>query len=494
MEKKRIIVCEFHQETNTFNPVINPLNRFNAGDVFEGEEIFAKRMQASSAVHGGVDAITEAGGEVIPTVFMDSVSLGRVVDEAFELMKARMQYYIETVGEFDGVYAALHGATCTVSLDDTCGEFLKFLRRLVGDKPIAVSCDLHGKITDTMLENADFICGYQTYPHVDFYETGYRAAKLCMEKLAGKTHYRAAVHVPMLVPPAGYTTSKEPLKSLAQKGKTLVADGVLEDYSIFVVQPWLDVNPIASTVLTVADDPETAKKQANILAQELLAMREEMWPEMYSVDEIIDFAEKNEKPMPVILGEPSDSPNGGAMGDSPVVAMRLQARGSQLKSAVFIRDEKAVEKAFSLGVGATAEFSIGAGWTPDMPGPFVGEGIVVGLYENEVTTAKFPHVGAGAAIAFGNLTIIACVNGTSAHYPDIYREFGVEPTQCDLLVAKANTSFRAHYAPLSDLIMVADTPGPCASNLKQLKWHNVPKGLYPFDLPEDYTLPEAKLW
>ena len=58
---------------------------------------------------------------------------------------------------------------------------------------------------------------------------------------------------------------------------------------------------------------------------------------------------------------------------------------------------------------------------------------------------------------------------------------------------KANTSFRASYANISDLIYVADTPGAGASNLKQFKWHHIPKGLYPFDLPADFRVQNASV-
>jgi microcystin degradation protein MlrC len=70
----------------------------------------------------------------------------------------------------------------------------------------------------------------------------------------------------------------------------------------------------------------------------------------------------------------------------------------------------------------------------------------------------------------------------------------MEPADYDLVVVKANTSFRAHYAAIAGPIYVSDTPGAGASNMRQFKWKNLPKGMYPLDLPEDYKLPEAKIW
>lgn len=93
-----------------------------------------------------------------------------------------MTHYTQTE-EFDGVFVPLHGATCCVSEDDACGAFLG---SLVGNKPIAAACDLHAKITPRMLRNADVICGYQTYPHVDLFNTGRRTARQLLTLLSGK--------------------------------------------------------------------------------------------------------------------------------------------------------------------------------------------------------------------------------------------------------------------------------------------------------------------
>jgi len=161
---------------------------------------------------------------------------------------------------------------------------------------------------------------------------------------------------------------------------------------------------------------------------------------------------------------------------------------------VFIRDKAAVEQAFQLGEGATAAFSVGAGLTPGMPGPLQAEGTVLGLYANAITTGKYPEMGRVAVIRFGSIRTVVCEDGTSSQFPDMYRAFGIEPKDCRLVVVKANTSFRAHYAPITDLIYVADTPGAGASNLRQCRWEHLPKGLYPFDLPEEYTPEEAVIW
>jgi len=500
MSTKRVFFFEFRQESNTFNPVVAIPAHFNSGLPFEGVEMTESRLNTRHSVQGAVHAIRDAGGEVIPSMYFRAPSGGRVADEVFEMLKEGIKRHLDAAGEIDGVYAALHGATCTESEDDACGAIIEYIRTLVGDKPIAVSHDLHAKVTEKMLRNAQIVCGYHTYPHLDFYETGYRAGKLLMEKIAGSQTKMATVAIPMLIPPAGYTTGAEPFKSLITMGDEMVASGKIRDYSVFAVQPWLDIDEIASRVITIGEDTEEAKACAAKLAQRLFEIRDEVQPPMLTVDEIIDIAEKNTTGKPVLLAESADSPNGGAVGDSPVVALRVLERGSKVKTGLFVTDPAAVEHAFEVGVGNTGTFTFGAAFTPGVPGPVTAEGRVRSLHDGWWTQEGAAGrgtafcFGRSAVINIGNVDVLLITQGGASGDPQVLRHFGIEPTLYDLIVVKANTSFRAPYAPISDLVYVADTAGACASNLHQLKWEKLPKGIYPFDLPENYTIEQPTVW
>ena len=498
---KKIFFFEFRQESNTFNPVVAEPEHFNSGLPFEGDEMTKLRLNTRHSVQGAVHAIRDAGGDVIPSMYFRAPSGGRVSDQVMEMLKEGIKRHLDAAGEIDGVYAALHGATCTESEDDACGAIIEYVRSLIGeDKPIAVSHDLHAKVTEKMLRNAQIVCGYHTYPHLDFYETGYRAGKLLMEKVAGSKAKMVTVAIPMLIPPAGYTTQAEPFKSLITMGDEMVATGKIQDYSVFAVQPWLDIEEIDSRVITIGEDIEAAKECASKLAQRLFEIRDEVQPPMLTVDEIIDIAEKNTTGKPVLLAESADSPNGGAVGDSPVVALRVLERGSKVKTGLFVTDPAAVEHAFEVGVGNTGTFTFGAAFTPGVPGPVTAQARVRSLHDGWWTQEGAAGrgtafcFGRSAVINIGNVDVLLITQGGASGDPQVLRHFGIEPTLYDLIVVKANTSFRAPYAPISDLVYVADTAGACASNLHQLKWEKLKKGIYPFDLPADYTMEEPTVW
>ena len=66
----------------------------------------------------------------------------------------------------------------TEHLDDGEGEILARVRKVIGkDLPLVVSLDLHANVTPEMVEHADALIAYRTYPHVDMADTGRAAAE-----------------------------------------------------------------------------------------------------------------------------------------------------------------------------------------------------------------------------------------------------------------------------------------------------------------------------
>ncbi len=481
---KRILVCEFHQESNTFNPVSCSMDYFCSGDVPVGQDAYRSCKAAPLDSCGIIDAIEDAGGEALVAVSLCAGSGGRVSDDVYEFFCDTVRGFVAAEGPFDAACVGLHGATCTESLDDPCGLFLESLRSWLGpDVPITASFDLHANITDRILRAADAVCGYQRYPHVDIYRTGYRAGNLCMRLLAGEKLYMAAASVPMLTPPSGYTTQAGPFKSVADLGHSFVDTGGLADYTVFNVQPWLDIPDIRSRVITISSDRKTALDRAGLLAGRMWEVRNDLWPELMTIDQVIDHAEDPSSKKPVILVDASDSPNGGAPGDSVAVALRLLQRGSPLHAGMFVADPSAVRKAFALGVGARAEFRLGACMTPGLSGPLQAEGTVCSLHDGLVpcearqSRGHIADIGRAAVIHIGNMDIMVCEKPAVSGDPQILRHFGIEPTLCDLVVVKANTSFLEPYSAFAGDICYADTPGAGSANLKEMAWHRLPKDL-----------------
>ncbi len=492
MSKKqspRILVCEFHQETNSFNPIVWDMEKFKSGLVCEGETLLKVFSSIRSPLMGMFNAIKEAGGEIIPGCAMRAQSGGLVDHSVLELFISKTITAILEQQPLDGIFISLHGATQTTKEEDACGLAVESIREAAGKEAvIAICCDLHANITDKLVNNADFISGYLTYPHIDYYETGYRAAKLGMQRICGDNNlYMAYAKAPMIVPASGYTSSNGAFKEILDQGARLVEDGEILDFTVFQMQPWLDVSCATSSVIVIASRNDVAQRHASAIGKALFDKREEFWPKLISIDEVIDIAEMNDSKKPVLLVDAADSPNAGAVGDSVAVVLKLLKRGSSIRAATIVTDPDAVLKAFEVGIGNKAMFRIGAGLTPGMPGPLEAEAYVQSLHDG-IFTLEGPagrgmaiQIGRSAVLKVGTIDILVCQNPGGTGDPQIYRHFGIEPFFYQLLVVKANTSFREPYAPIAADVCVANTPGAAAADLVSLPFQRIPKDrFYPF--------------
>jgi microcystin degradation protein MlrC len=86
----------------------------------------------------------------------------------------------------DAVLLDLHGAMVTQSHEDGEGELLRRIRAVAPTVPIGLALDMHTNLYDAIGQHATVIAGYQTYPHIDVYETGLRAGKAILAMLAGQ--------------------------------------------------------------------------------------------------------------------------------------------------------------------------------------------------------------------------------------------------------------------------------------------------------------------
>lgn len=484
----KIALCEFHQETNSFNPIKTTLADYKKVGVYEGDEMYKLRSRPV-AMAGKLAAIEEAGGaELVPLISMTAQSGGTVEHEVVDYFMEKTIPGLKAALPLDGVFVGLHGATQSDASDDVCGDILEAIREVVGkDCVIVASTDLHGNVTEKWIRNADFVSAYHTYPHIDFFDTGYRVAKAGLAKIMKTADLKMAwASVPMIAPASSYTTMHGPFKEVMDCALDLVAKGELVDFSIYQMQPWLDVNPAQSSILAICEDPEKARKYANMLAKKLFDARTGFVQTLYQVDEVLDEAEKNNSGKPYVLVDSSDSPNAGATGDSAALIEAIQKRNSDVKAALYLNDIPAAERAFELGVGAEGTFTIGAYLDNKASSPVTIEARVLSLHDGYYTQegpaqrGKVNFIGKTAVIRYRNTDIVLCGNILAPGDPQMYRHFGVEPTFCQLVSVKACTSWRAAYEPMAGKVFETDMPGNAPLNLFRATYTHIPKHFYPF--------------
>src|SRR5688572_24588481 len=179
----RIAVGGFQHETNTFAPTKAGYPAFEAGGgwpgVQYGEAIFPAVEGANIPAAGAIQALRAMGHTLVGTAWAAASPSAHVTADAFERITGELVKRLRGLLPLDGVYLDLHGAMVVDTYDDGEGELLRRVRETVGPRvPVVASLDLHANVTHAMVEHADGLVAYRTYPHVDMAATGARAARL----------------------------------------------------------------------------------------------------------------------------------------------------------------------------------------------------------------------------------------------------------------------------------------------------------------------------
>lgn len=485
----RILLGGLHQEINSFAPGKTTAEEYKRKQFHLGQSMidlaanFNRCNEGTDELAGAYGVLREAGAEVIPGGFV-SAQPGAIIEQSF------VDDYIEQLKRvtrenlpLDGVVLVMHGAAQSEQSDDPEGDIVIAVREIVGaDVPITVALDLHANISERMVKNANTVSIYQRYPHVDVWETGERAARLCLGIVKGEIAPKMAyVQIPMIIAASSYTTETEPFRSLMAKGHEYVKAGKLLDFSISQMQPWLDVKDGYSSVVAIGEDGDIAAEIAKELAEGLWNMRHEFKTDLTSVDEIIKIAEKNTSGKPVIMNDFADSSNAGSAGDSPEVIERILALESDVKGLMYINDAPFALACREAGVGNTVKADLGATISTKLYNPVPVEAEVRAVFDGIVNFhGMYVDFGPSAVVKIRNTIVVVTTQHRYNGDPALYRAFGYDPVDFQMVVVKACTSFRAFYGPLTDLIYPASTKGAATADLLSLPFEKIPESFYPF--------------
>src|SRR5436305_10774266 len=228
----RIAVGAFLHETNTFAPTKATYADFVHGggwpSMAHGADVLTVMRNINVGLAGFVEAAETSGWEMVPTISCAASPSAHVTRDAYERIVKVMIEAIAAAQTLDAVYLDLHGAMVTEHLDDGEGEILARVRRVVGnDVPLVASLDLHANVTPAMIEHADALITYRTYPHIDMAETGGAAANHLALLLRSKHKFAKAFRqLPFLIPISWQCTNDQPTNGIYQKLAALQGEAV----------------------------------------------------------------------------------------------------------------------------------------------------------------------------------------------------------------------------------------------------------------------------
>ncbi|KIU43461.1 MULTISPECIES: M81 family metallopeptidase [Bradyrhizobium] len=485
----RIAVGGFLHETNTFAPTKATYDDFVHGggwpSMTRGADVLKVMRKINVGLAGFVEAVEANGWELVPTLFAAASPSAHVSKDAYERIVTEMVNGIVAAGPIDAVYLDLHGAMVTEHHDDGEGETLARVRKAIGrDLPLVVSLDLHANVSPEMIEHADALIAYRTYPHVDMADTGRACARhLALMLKSGQRFAKAFRQLPFLIPISWQCTNDQPTQGIYQKLAALESDAVptLSFAPGFPAADFRDCGPSVFAYGRTQADADAAADKVVALVE---GHEDDFDGRIYSPDEGVQLAMELAKSAskPIIIADTQDNP--GAGGDSDTTGMlRALVRNRASAATGVIYDPQSAKAAHAAGIGATVTLALGgkSGIPGDAP---YKETFVVEQLSDGKFVAPGPYfggrdmdMGPSACLRVGDVRVV--VGSYKAQLADqsMYRYVGIEPTAQKILVNKSSVHFRADFEPIAEKLLICAAPGAMPADTATLPWKHLRPGI-----------------
>lgn len=482
----RLAVAGFMHESNTFNPMRADRAAFAAQAFHLGEGWVPEWRDAHHEIGGFLEGAARHGAQMLPLAMAWAVPSGPVTKSVFDEVTG---YLVDQLKKQkpDGLLLGLHGAMVSEEHLDADGETVSRLREALGpDIPIVVTLDLHGNISERLIERSSAAISYRTNPHMDQRARGLEAVDLMVRTLKGEVRPTQAIaRPPVIVNIMVQNTSGGPLKIMLDEARRLEKQPGILSVSLLPGFPYADVPQMGPSLIVVADgQPDLARHEADRLGAMLYDMRAELTRPLPEAPAAVAQALKEDR-RPVVLVETGDNVGGGSAGDSTIVLGEiLKQSGTDSVTCLFAPEE--VRQCEQAGAGATLNLRVGGKVDRPHGDPLDVRGKVLLLHDG-VYVEEQPRHGGRRTNNMGKTALVELpgrnllVLNSERHPPFSLGQItclGIKPAQMRLLVVKAAIAYRAAYAPVAGTIIEVDTPGTTAVNPKRFAYKHIRK-MYP---------------
>lgn len=481
----RIAIAECKQEVSTFSPARSHFGDFR---IARQQELLDHHRRVREEV-GGALSVFDADPRVTlaPAFGASANTSGGILAAAdFERLSREFLQSLSELGAVDGVFFSMHGAMQAENEDDPEGFLLQEARRIFGEKiPFVVSLDLHGILTDRMLQHSDAVVAYHTYPHVDFFETGARAARLLQRILTeGARPVTARVKIPALVRGDELITDTGSIRECIRLARQI--EGTREGLSAAVMwgNPFTDVPELRTNSFVVMDGDETAATaQALEIAHLFWRHHEKMQVPLTSLAESVRMA-AGVTSGTVVMMDAADATSSGASGDSNAILRECVRQGYRGRVLAPIVDPEAVRQAFAAGVGTTIRTRVGGAVDPGRFQPLELTAKVRLLSDGQFRSESFGwpwNSGDTAVLEAENLTLVVGTRPVSLFDRSWFYAHGQDPRHFNMVIVKSPHCEHHMFAEWCARLINVDAPGSTSANVKGLGHTKCARPMFPLD-------------
>ena len=482
----RIAIGGWQHETNTFATIRADYKAFESADEWPGLSAGNDLVPAVRGVHlpiqGALKALEERGHEILPLLWCSATPCSYVTADAYERIAADLLRRIEAAMPLDGIYLDLHGAMVSENYFDGEGEVLRRVRDLVGpDIPIFVSLDLHANVTPLMVEQADLLDIYRTYPHVDMAATGYRTASILSDVIeSGKKLYKAWDQIDFIVPLNTGCSLIEPTQSIYKELEATVSDSVpsLSWACGFHLSDFYDVGPAVTGYGYDRDMAEAAVEKISSLIRK---HQPDFYEKIWSAGDALSEAQKvlKEQGRTVVIADTQDNPGGGGAGDTIGLLTAMVGAGIGNTLIGVINDPVVVSMAREAGIGGHISGSIGG--RAGVPGQDTLEfqARVLNLTDGKFVATGPMYKGANmeigdtALLDIAGVSVAVCSKPVQTADRAHFTHLGILPEDYDVVAVKSSVHFRNDYETMASAILIVASPGEVFANPAALEYKHV---------------------
>jgi microcystin degradation protein MlrC len=483
----RIAIGGFLHESHSFAPRPTTYRDFVEPAGFpplcHGEAMLSALRDTSVPSAGAIRVAEAEGATIVPLAWGFANPAGPVQDEAFERIAALNCALLSMAldeGPLDGIYLDLHGAALVDSFPDAEGELLRRVRAIAGASiPLTISLDPHANLTSAMVELADTVVPFRTYPHIDMKESGARAVSLLLDLVRrGRPWRKSFRQLDFWLPLGAQCTLIEPMVSvMRQRAEIAQGSGVVELAFCFGF-PYADFPGCGPALCAYADTADEADRAANELLALINARETEFTQDLLTSAAAVAEAKQRcaRAACPIVIADTQDNPGGGGHGDTTELLAELVRQKASGALLCLINDRESAAACHTAGEGATVTLSLG-GKSDGMPFDCTAR-------VDRLTDGRFMltgpmgagnpgNLGPTALIDIDGVKVIVVTRKMQALDQAIIRHVGIEPSSCSILVLKSSVHFRADFGPIAQHIIVAVAPGPVVADPGILNFRNV---------------------
>lgn len=488
----RLLLAMMKHETNTFSPVPTPLQRFRDWGLHEDEAVVTAYRGTNHPLAAYIDLADEIGAEIVTPIAAEGMPSGPVDRDCYAYLTGRILDALQNQGPFDAALLDLHGAMVPQGMVDGEGPLLARMREIAPGLPIGITFDMHGNMTDAIMDNATVVVGYKTYPHVDMYKSGLHCGRIMLAALRGEV--RPVIswgQAGILAQTLRMGSDEQPMQGAIAACLAEEAHKGILAASIFGGFPMADIPDAGLSMVVVADANLSDGKASR---ERLLAYARDTRTDWFHVHKPLTEAVARARQIsdgPVVLLDHADNVGSGGTSDVMTVIAEVLRQGLEGVAMAAVWDPLAVKAMQKAGVGATITIDLGGRTAmPSIgfpPKPLTLTGKVRRLSDGEWTVRGPMYTGskvtAGPTAVFetGGMQIVV----TSLHHEPwdagIFTHIGIDPAHCRYILLKSRVHYRAGFRPFEKHRITLDGDGVTTSDNTRLTYHHLKPGIYPFN-------------